>query len=524
MSPVVGTGTDIPVSANRRRAQGVSAGQAARTSQDSGRVTNYLTKIFSSLRLVVILLSWQVMTGFELKAQGFFLGVRTSPTNAILVNSTLTYTIGLTNLLGFDANAILVTNTLPASVQIIGVTPPAGTTVFTNGSSLEFFINTIPTGFTAVMTVTARPTTPGSFTNRVTAFFSQLPGVLSTNVVSQATNPVVQADLEVLLAGPPQPAFPGDWTAYVTGVTNHGPNTATNIFVTNTLPAGAKFLSVSPASQPFTLLSSNRVSFPVTSLTNHAFRSFRVQLQLPTNSGTALFSAAVTQTGAADTNAAHNTAATNVLVSGYSSAPLALLAVTNSAQFTNRQNGLIEQKILVSNVGTAAVDSVRVILTGLTNVPLAGFTNYLFNATGTNGGNPFVTYAATLNTNESVELLLQFSARTRSTFPFANSQLHAFGVSPPDLTPPTGAAASTNLNFTRIFPLANGDMFLEFKSTLGRVYTIVYSDNMAFSNAVMAVPPMVAPANYVQWTDYGPPATLSKPGSGTRFYRVFLNP
>jgi len=41
---------------------------------------------------------------------------------------------------------------------------------------------------------------------------------------------------------------------------------------------------------------------------------------------------------------------------------------------------------------------------------------------------------------------------------------------------------------------------------------------------MIAVPSIVAPANYVQWIDYGPPATISKPGSGSRFYKVFLNP
>ena len=476
------------------------------------------------MRPALVLAGWLAASGFEATAQTFFLTVRTSPTNAIQVNSTVTYTIGLTNLSPFDANSVYVTNALPASFQITGQTTSQGS-VSTNGSSLVFFIGLLPIGFNAVMTVTARPTTAGTFTNRVSAFspqFTNVNNVISVNAVTQATNPVVVADLGVLLSGPAQPVFAGDWTTYGTGVTNRGPNTATNIFVTNTLPAGAKFLSASPAA---TTISSNRFYFSVASLTNHAFKTFTVQVQLPTNSGAALFSAAVGSTGVQDPSAANNTAGTNVAVSGYFSAPSSLLVVTNSAQSTNRQNGLIEQKILVSNVGTAAVDSVRVILTGLTNVPLAGFTNYLFNAWGTNNGNPFVVHAATLNTNESVELRLQFSVRTRSAFPFNNSQLQAFGVSRPDLTPPPGAAASTNLNFTRIFPLpATGEMFLEFRSTLSRVYTIVYSDNMSFSNALMAVPPIVAPANFVQWTDYGPPGTVSKPGSGTRFYRVFQNP
>lgn len=486
-------------------------------------MTNNLIKIFSSLRLILILAGWQAVTGFDAAAQNLFLGVRINPTNAIQVNSTLTYTIGVTNLSGFDANTVFVTNALPASLQMVALTTTLGF-VTTNGSSLEWFISTLPNGFSAVMTLTTRPTTAGFFTNRVSLFSPQLTNVITVNAIAQATNPVVAADLAALLSGPAQPVFAGDWITYGSGVTNLGPATVTNVVVTNTLPAGAKFLGVSPVGQAFTLVSSNRVNFPVASLTNHASKTFTVRVQMPTNPGVALFSTSVGATGASDNNPTNNTASTNLAVSGYFSAPAALIVATNSAQYTNRQNGLIEQKILVSNVGTSAVDSVRLIVSGLTNVPLAGFTNSLFNAWGTNAGNPFVVYANTLGLGESVELLLQFAVRTRSAFPLNNSQLHAFAVSRPDLTPPPGAAASTNLNFTRIFPLSSGDMFLEFKSTLGRVYTVVYSDNTSFSNALMAVPPVVAPANYVQWTDYGPPATVSKPGSGTRFYRVFQNP
>jgi hypothetical protein len=35
---------------------------------------------------------------------------------------------------------------------------------------------------------------------------------------------------------------------------------------------------------------------------------------------------------------------------------------------------------------------------------------------------------------------------------------------------------------------------------------------MSFSPAFKALPPLVAQANRVQWIDYGPPKTLSRPG------------
>jgi hypothetical protein len=69
-------------------------------------------------------------------------------------------------------------------------------------------------------------------------------------------------------------------------------------------------------------------------------------------------------------------------------------------------------------------------------------------------------------------------------------------------------------------------MLVEFPAITNRTYTMVYSDNVLFSNAMIAPPSFVAPANIVQWIDYGPPATVSAPSSSSssRFYRVYLNP
>jgi hypothetical protein len=84
---------------------------------------------------------------------------------------------------------------------------------------------------------------------------------------------------------------------------------------------------------------------------------------------------------------------------------------------------------------------------------------------------------------------------------------------------------STNINVTRIVRMSNGNMLIEWPAITNRTYTVVYSDNVLFSNAMMAPPSIVAPANEVQWIDYGPPTTTSAPTNApVRFYRVFLNP
>jgi len=192
------------------------------------------------------------------------------------------------------------------------------------------------------------------------------------------------------------------------------------------------------------------------------------------------------------------------------------VAVTNSAQTINLQNGLEEQSILLANAGAIDVPAARVVVTGLTR--------QLFNAAGTNNGTPFVDYSAGLAAGQSVTLLLQYAPR--GSFPFTNGQLHAFAMpAVPDWTPPVATLFDTNVNITRIVKLPNGNMLIEWPTITNRTYTVVYSDNVLFSNAMIAPPSIVAPANEVQWIDYGPPTTVSAPtNASARFYRVFLNP
>jgi hypothetical protein len=65
---------------------------------------------------------------------------------------------------------------------------------------------------------------------------------------------------------------------------------------------------------------------------------------------------------------------------------------------------------------------------------------------------------------------------------------------------------------------------IEFPTTPGNTYTIIYSDNNLFTWQV-ATPSITASATTTQWYDDGPPKTDSKPFSITsRFYRVIAAP
>ena len=457
-----------------------------------------------------------VGTQSEAQSFGYSLSVSGTP-NPVGLYSNLTYTINLTNLAG-ALPFVYVTNTLDTNSTFVSATNTysVGSSGFTatNGNVVVFSFIPLGQNGIAQITVIVQPTAVGLITNTVAFNFYNLTN-FSFNIINQVTNatPQTQADLAVAMTGPASAVFTNDWMTYGVSITNLGPNDASSVFLTNSLPPGVGFKSASPASPAPQVLGSN-VVFSLGTLPNGASTNFLLTVQ-PTNAGTLAFSSVVNSTSVADPNFTNNTATTNITVNNYFAGQL--VAFTNSAQAIDFQNALTEQSITVSNAGSSLVAAVRVVVTGLTN--------QLFNAVGTNNGNPFVVYGAALNTNQGVNLLLQFYPR--SFFPFTNGQLHAFAVAVPNLIPPPMTATGTNVVITHIMRRSDGSMLLIWPSITNRTYTVVYSDNVLFSNARIAPPSIVAPANQTPWIDYGPPTTVSFPSSSNapiRFYRIYLNP
>jgi uncharacterized repeat protein (TIGR01451 family) len=449
-----------------------------------------------------------LLAGTRVEAQSFGLSVTTSA-SSLQVSNTLTYTIDIQNLTGFDLTDTLVTNTLPASVQIVNANATQGI-ITTNGSVVVFELGEFLITNTVELTLTVEPTAAGLITNMIQVVSLDTIDAASSNVVVQVTSPVFQADLGVAITLPTTAIIANDVTSYGVTVSNLGPSDAPGVVLTNTLPPGVLLKSVAPANQTYTLSGGNLI-FNLGTVTNGAVTNLQFVIQ-PTNSGTLAFSASIGAPNLQDTDTTNNAVTNTLNVIDY--LPGTLVATVASAQVYNPQDGLVEQTITVSNAGAASVPAARVVVTGLTN--------QLYNAGGTNGGNPFVVYGSALAPGQGGNLLLQFEAG--NYFTLADAQLQAFAVPAPDFTPPA-AVAGTNFSLAGITRLANGNMLIEFPSTPGRTYTVVYSDNVLFSNAMIAPPAIVAPANRTQWIDYGPPTTLSAPNNrATRFYRVLLNP
>jgi uncharacterized repeat protein (TIGR01451 family) len=470
-----------------------------------------LTQIMSgSSRFPLLGVLGMLMLSLRVGAQDFSLSVTSSP-NPVLVGNTLTYTTYVTNLTGFTLNTLFVTNTLPASTQFLGATnsyTPSGIT--TNNQVVLFEIDSFTAYTSAQLTVATLPTAAGNITNTVTVAEIGVTNV-TTNMVTQVIT--AQADLAANLTALPANVLVNDWVSYTVGATNLGPDSVPNVVLSNSLIPGVLLVGIAPTNAAFTFTNSSLV-LNLGTLAAGGSASFTVTIQ-PTNAGAVTLSANVSAAGLLDTNPTNNTATTNFTVGPLNFSTNVVVSIISTQRY-DPQTGLMEQIIGLTNVGSSTVSSARVFVLGLTNK--------LFNAVGTNNGNPFVVYGGTLAPNQGVDLVLEYFVPTRLPVPDPN--LIAAEVPPFNPTPPAGTPAHVAL-LTILPPSGLFSEFrtlIEFQSVTGQVYTVLYSNDPTFTNTLVAQPSTVAPADRVQWIDYGPPKTLIAPASvPARFYRVLQN-
>jgi uncharacterized repeat protein (TIGR01451 family)/uncharacterized delta-60 repeat protein len=145
--------------------------------------------------------------------------------------------------------------------------------------------------------------------------------------------------------------FVGSNLVYQLVVTNHGPNTATGIRITNTLPANVTLVAATNASGSFTAVG-GRVAFNVGSLVIGGVSTNYLEI-IPRVAGTLANSATVTALEV-DPYTPNNTAVTNV-----TAVAQADLAVSQAVAGSAALGGSLTNVITVSNLGPSPATEVR---------------------------------------------------------------------------------------------------------------------------------------------------------------------
>ena len=461
-------------------------------------------KVLGRLRFLFLFLPG-LLAGGRAGAQLFGLSVSNSPA-PVFPGEMFSYTINVTNLGAIGD--VAVTNFLPPAVGFVsGSSSFALATISSSPGLVVFDLGPAFTApLSATLTLNVVATNFGPLTNIVTVGLQGVANFLAATNITFVMNPSTSLGLGIT---PPSVAVvANDWMTYSVSVTNTGSNAANNVVVANALPPGVGLTPANPASPPFTF-SNNVMVFNLGTFPPGASQTLFFSVQ-PTNTGASNNIILPFIAGAGASNATNVTVTNDITILPFDTSQL--VAVNFSAMTYDPQNALLEQTLQLSNIGTNQVAAARVIVSGLTNV--------LYNAVGTNNGNPFVQYGNALPPGQSVLLLMQYFVPTRLPITVANSSYAAVPVTLPNLTPPPGAPFSITL----VTNIPGKGLLIEFQSIPNRSYTVLYSDNPAMTNSLQAQPSIVAQADRTQWIDNGPPNTISPPTNGMRFYSVLLNP
>ena len=184
--------------------------------------------------------------------------------------------------------------------------------------------------------------------------------------------------------------------------------------------------------------------------------------------------------------------------------------IPDAAPILNRQTGLFEQRILVTNNAARAIGGFVVTIADLIEEVEA------YNATGLSpDGLPLLEYHVPVGSGESVEIVVEFHSKKRTA------------PETPDYRSDTALPMETMVSnvddafaIDRVLRLKDGGMLIEFTSEPDATFRVQYSDD---GETWLDSPVSIrASANRVMWIDYGPPRTHSAPqDSLSRLYRCF---
>ena len=247
--------------------------------------------------------------------------------NPVLAGGQLTDTITVSNLGSETASNVAVTLPLGPGVGFV----PAGSssTVTSSGGQVVAYLGDMAANSQIVLTVIVQPTIAGSLTQTATVSTSSLD--LNPNNTASATTQVnPAADLAVNLAASVAAANPNVDFDYTLTVTNNGPDDATNVAVSDTLPLGASFVSASSSAGLVQAYSDGIVSLSIAALNVGATATMTIVVDPTAAPGATLSDSASVAADQIDPNLTNNSATLQVPVRGISELGITVSAGTTS--------------------------------------------------------------------------------------------------------------------------------------------------------------------------------------------------
>ena len=340
---------------------------------------------------------------------------KTDSPDPVLVNGQLTYTLSVINNGPSNASGVVITDVIPATLTIVSATS-ASATVNTVGNTVTFTVGNLNSGSTATATIVVSVNditiTTVANTATVTSTETDSNNANNTSTTNTAVTPV--ADLRITKTDSVDPVIAGGTMSYTLTVTNDGPSAATNVVVTDVLPAGLTF-SGATASQGTVNNASGTVTANLGNLANGASATVTINVNVsPTATGTLSNTATVTGTQTDDdatNNSDTETTAINAQVD---------LAVTKTDGLTTVISGNnLTYTIVVTNNGPSQATNVN--LTDALPATLTYSSHTVSQGTGTINGQNFSAALGTLAPGASATVTIVAAVSGTATGTISNT-------------------------------------------------------------------------------------------------------
>ncbi len=222
------------------------------------------------------------------------------------VGDTIAFTVLLSDIGPNTATNVQVTDALPSGLTFVSDTPSQGTYDSTTG---VWTVGTVDVaGGIRSLVIRATVVSPSSQTNSATITHADQYDPDTGNNIATATETPQQADLVLAKSVDNPTPHVGDTITYTINLADNGPDSATNVQVTDLLPSGVSFDSSTPSQgtyDPVTGL------WTVGTVDTTAPRSLRIRAVV-TTAGSTVNTATISHADQFDPVTANNTATTSV--------------------------------------------------------------------------------------------------------------------------------------------------------------------------------------------------------------------
>ena len=258
---------------------------------------------------------------------------KTTAAGPVFAGNTVAYTITVSNAGPDDAQAVALSDLVPANTTFVSDAQTSGPMfILTNPAvggtgTITGTIGTLALGASASFNVVVlvSPSTPAGTTISNTADVTAATGDpnLANNTQTATTLTATEADVSVTKTTAPGPVFAGNTIAYTITVSNAGPSDAQTVALSDLVPANTTFVSDAQNSGPAFILTNpavggtGTITGTIGTLASGASATFTVVLLVSpsTPDGTTIANTANVTAATTDPNLANNTqtATTNVL-------------------------------------------------------------------------------------------------------------------------------------------------------------------------------------------------------------------